>query len=362
MTGNVSLFTPVTLRDVQSRNRIMVSPMCQYCAEEGMPTEWHRIHLPTRAVGGAGIVMTEATAVDPRGRITPYDLGIWSDKHAKAFEPITAAISNQDALPGIQLSHAGRKSSHQPPRNGRDPIHISDGGWEALSPSGTSYPEKDPVPTKQMSVSEIKSLISKFAAAARRAADIGFEIVEVHAAHGYLLHQFLSPVTNERTDQYGGDFESRTRILKEVVTAIDSEWPEGKPISVRISATDWLPNRDSWTTEDSVQLSSRLIDSGADLIDVSGGGLHPEQQIPETGPGYQVPYAETIRENTDIAVAAVGKITDPTHADAIVNNGRADVVALGREFLRNPYWPLKAARELGIDIEWPTQYVRARPD
>lgn len=362
MAGNVSLFTPVTLRDARCKNRIMVSPMCQYCADGGMATEWHRIHLPTRAVGGAGVVMTEATAVDPQGRITPYDLGIWSDKHAEALEPITAAISSQGALPGIQLSHAGRKASHQPPRNNRNPIHLSNDGWKALSPSGIPYPEESPVPTQRMSITEIESVISEFATAARRAANIGFEIIEVHAAHGYLLHQFLSPVTNERTDRYGGDFESRTRFLKEVITAVNNQWPKNKPISVRISATDWLPNRDSWTVEDSIQLSSELTGSGIDLIDVSGGGIHPDQQIPKVGPGYQVPYAEAIGENTDLAVAAVGKITDPVHADAIISNQRADIVALGREFLRNPYWPLKAAHELGIEIEWPTQYARARPD
>ena len=359
-----SLFTPFSLRDTEFRNRVMMSPMCQYSADDGFANDWHRVHLGTRAVGGAGVVMTEATAVEARGRITPGCLGIWSDEHAEAIEPVVDFVRSQGATPGIQLAHAGRKASHRPPAEGGDPIPATEaGGWETVSATDAPYPDPDAdalSTTRRMDTGDVRDVVEAFADAARRALDAGFEVAEVHAAHGYLFHQFLSPVTNDRDDAYGGDFEGRTRLLRDAVTAVREVWPADKPVFVRISATDWLPDRDSWDVDDSVRLAPLLAEAGADLIDVSGGGIHPDQQLPGTGPGYQVPYAEAIREATDVPVAAVGGITEPTHADALVRNGRADLVALGRELLRNPYWPLEAAHELGADVEWPVQYRRGR--
>ncbi|OYR46439.1 NADH:flavin oxidoreductase/NADH oxidase [Halorubrum sp. Hd13] len=364
-----SLFAPLTLRDTELRNRVMLSPMCQYSADDGFANDWHRIHLGSRAVGGAGAVMTEATAVEERGRITPGCLGIWSDEHADAIEPIVDFVRSQGATPGIQLAHAGRKASHRPPAEGGDPIPADDpAGWETISATDEPYPDGDrsetgeSAATRRMDGDDIADVTESFADAAARALDAGFEIAEVHAAHGYLLHQFCSPITNDRDDEYGGSFEDRTRLLREVVATVRDVWPEEKPVFVRISATDWLPDRDSWDVDDSVRLAPLLAEAGADLIDVSGGGIHPDQRIPGTGPGYQVPYAEAIREETDVPVAAVGGITGPTHADALVRNGRADLVALGRELLRHPYWPLEAAHELGADVEWPVQYRRGRFD
>ncbi|MFD1569123.1 NADH:flavin oxidoreductase/NADH oxidase [Halorubrum laminariae] len=373
-----SLFTPLSLRGTEFRNRVMMSPMCQYSADDGFPTDWHRVHLGSRAVGGAGVVMTEATAVEPRGRITPGCLGIWSDEHAEALAPTVEFVRSQGAVPGIQLAHAGRKGSHRPPAEGGAPISVDDpNGWETVSATDDPYPDADrdepdesgrseksgdPAATRRLSTDEIPEVIDAFADAAARSLDAGFEIAEVHAAHGYLLHQFLSPVTNDRDDAYGGSFEDRTRLVREVVSAVREVWPDDKPVFVRISATDWLPDRDSWDVDDSVRLAPLLAEAGADLIDVSGGGIHPAQQLPNTGPGYQVPYAEAIRDGTDVPVAAVGGITEPTHADALVRNDRADLVALGRELLRHPYWALEAAHELDADIEWPVQYRRGRFD
>jgi 2,4-dienoyl-CoA reductase-like NADH-dependent reductase (Old Yellow Enzyme family) len=356
-----SLFTPFSLRGTEFRNRVMLSPMCQYSAKDGLANEWHRIHLGTRAVGGAGMVMMEATAVEPGGRITPHDHGIWSDEHAERLEPITEFMHAQGATPGIQLAHAGRKASTDRPWDGGSPIQPDDGGWEALAPSAAPYPhESGTVPTRRMDKADIDNVIEQFGAAAERALAAGFEVAEVHAAHGYLLHEFLSPVTNDRDDEYGGRFENRTRLVREVTERVRSVWPDDKPVFVRISASDWLPDRSSWDIEQSVRLADSLGELGADLIDVSGGGIHPDQQIPSTGPGYQVPYAEQIRAETEMAVAAVGGITEPEHADALVRNERTDLVALGREMLRNPYWPLQAAHELGEEIEWPPQYRRGR--
>ncbi|WP_066411606.1 NADH:flavin oxidoreductase/NADH oxidase [Halorubrum aethiopicum] len=356
-----SLFTPFSLRDTEIPNRVMLSPMCQYSAEEGMPNEWHRVHLGSRAVGGAGVVMTEATGVERRGRITPGCLGIWSDEQAEALEPVTSFVRSQGAVPGIQLAHAGRKASHAPPSEGGHALPLDhEEGWETISATDEPYPDEEPAATRRMDGDDVDDVIDAFAAAAERALSAGFEIAEVHAAHGYLLHQFLSPVTNDRGDEYGGSFENRTRLVREVVEAVRGVWPDDKPVFVRISATDWLPDRDSWDVDDSVRLAPLLAEAGADLIDVSGGGIHPDQELPNAGPGYQVPYAEAIREGTDVPVAAVGGITEPTHADALVRNGRADLVALGRELLRHPYWPLEAAHELGAEIEWPVQYRRGR--
>jgi NADH:flavin oxidoreductases, Old Yellow Enzyme family len=346
--------------------------MCQYSADDGFANDWHRVHLGSRAAGGAGVVMTEATAVEPRGRITPDCLGIWSDEHAEAIEPIVEFVKSQGATPGIQLAHAGRKASHQPPAEGGDPIPADrERGWETVSATDAPYPDPDPnsdaddgelASTRRLDGEGIDDVIDAFTAAAERSRDVGFEVAEVHAAHGYLLHQFLSPVTNDRDDAYGGSFENRTRLLREVVEAVREVWPDDQPVFVRISATDWLPDRDSWDVDDSVRLAPLLAEAGADLIDVSGGGIHPDQQLPGAGPGYQVPYAEAIREGTDVPVAAVGGITEPTHADALVRNERADLVALGREMLRHPYWPLEAAHELGADVAWPVQYRRGQFD
>ncbi len=358
-----SLFTPFSLRDTEFRNRVIMSPMCQYSATDGLANDWHRTHLGTRAVGGAGVVMAEATAVERRGRITPGCLGIWTDEHADAITPTVDFVRSQGAVPGIQLAHAGRKASHRPPSEGGEPIPIDhEDGWEAISATDTPYPGAEPVATRRMDAADVADVIDSFVAAAERSLDAGFEVAEVHAAHGYLLHQFLSPVTNDRDDEYGGSFENRTRLVREVVEAVRGIWPDDKPVFVRISATDWLPDRESWDVDDSVRLAPVLAAAGADLIDVSGGGIHPDQQLPGTGPGYQVPYAETIRNETDVPVAAVGGITEPTHADALVRNGRADLVALGRELLRNPYWALEAAHELDADVEWPVQYQRGRFD
>ena len=358
-----SLFTPLSLRETEIPNRVMLSPMCQYSADDGMANDWHRIHLGSRAVGGAGLVMTEATAVTPAGRITPNCLGIWSDEHARALEPITEFIRSQGAIPAIQLAHAGRKGSHRPPAEGRGGIPADhEGGWVTVSATDEPYPEAEEAEVRRLDAAGIEDVIDAYVAAAERSLAAGFEVAEVHAAHGYLFHQFLSPVTNDRGDDYGGDFEGRTRLLREAVAAVRDVWPDEKPVFVRISATDWLPDRESWDVDDSVRLAPLLADAGADLIDVSGGGLHPDQQLPGSGPGYQVPYAEAIREGSDVAVAAVGGITEPTHADALVRNGRADLVAIGRELLRNPYWPLEAAHELDAEIEWPVQYRRGRFD
>lgn len=343
--------------------------MCQYsCDPDGLPTEWHRVHLGSRAVGGAGIVMTEATAVSPEGRITPHDLGIWSDEHAEALRPITEFVREQGSVPAIQLAHAGHKASKTRPWDGNVPIAPDeidpDGadGWEVLSPSPDAYPpfSGDRPAMRKATQDDIEGVIEAYRDAAERSLEAGFEIAEVHAAHGYLLHEFLSPVTNRREDDYGGSFEDRTRLLREVVRAVRDVWPEGKPVFVRISGTDWLEDRDSWDVDQSVRLADDLAELGVDLIDVSSGGLHPEQDAPG-GPNFQVPLAEAVRQGSDAAVGAVGGITEPEQADALVRNDRTDLVLVGREFLRDPYFGLRAAEDLETDApeEWPIQYRRA---
>ena len=354
------LFTPFEAREVTARNRVMVSPMCQYSCEDedGLATEWHQVHLGSRAVGGAGIVMTEATAVAPRGRISPQDLGVWSDDHAEALAPVAEFVANHGAVPGIQLAHAGRKASTRRPADGGGPIH-DDHGWTPVGPTGEPWPHNDAtdLETERLSQADIAALIDEWAAAAERAVDAGFEVLEVHAAHGYLLHEFLSPVTNTREDAYGGDFEGRTRLLREVVEAIRAAVPDGTAVFVRVSATDWLPDRDSWTVADSARLAGDLDPLGVDLIDVSAGGIHPDQQVPATGPHYQVPYAERVAEG-GLPVGAVGRITTPEGADAVVRNGRADLAVVGRQHLRDPYFALRAAEELGHEAPVPRQYRR----
>ncbi|EJN60245.1 NADH:flavin oxidoreductase/NADH oxidase [Halogranum rubrum] len=354
-----SLFSPLSLRETTVPNRVMVSPMCQYSTNDGVATEWHRVHLGSRAVGGAGIVMTEATAVEARGRITPHDLGIWSEEHAEALKPITEFVRSQGSVPAIQLAHAGRKASKTRPWDGSEPLSPDEAGWETVAPSPDPYPYEDEPPAQRaMTAEDVEDVTQAFVDAAKRADEAGFEIAEVHAAHGYLLHEFLSPVTNDRDDEYGGSFENRTRLVREVTAAVREVWPDDKPVFVRISATDWLPDRESWDLDQSVELAPQLAEAGADLVDVSAGGIHPDQQIPNSGPGYQIPYAEAIKENTGIAVGAVGGITEAEQADQLIRNDRADLAIVGREHLRDPYFTLHAAQELGVDVELPVQYRR----
>lgn len=361
------LFTPLKLRETRLRNRVMVSPMCQYSCDnrDGIATDWHFVHLGSRAVGGAGIVMTEATAVEPRGRISPQDLGIWDAEHAEALAPIASFIRDQGSCPAIQLAHAGRKASKSRPWEGSNPLR-GDEGWEVIAPSSIPWPyDGDAPPTRSMTQEDIDSVIDSFVAGAENALAAGFEICEIHAAHGYLLHEFLSPVTNQRTDDYGGSFENRSRIVREVTAAVRSVWPDDRPLFVRISATDWLPERDAWTVDQSVRLVDHLVANGADLIDVSGGAIHPDQQLPSTGPGYQIPYAEQIGEETteDVSVGAVGAITEPEHADALIRTGQADLAIIGREHLRDPYFTNNAASKLEVDsVDIPPQYHLAYPE
>ena len=359
------LFTPLELRETSVPNRVMVSPMCQYSCEDrdGLATDWHLVHLGSRAVGGAGIVMTEATAVESRGQISPEDLGIWSDEHGEALAPVASFIEDQGSVPAIQLAHAGRKASKSRPWDGSEPLQPDHGGWETIAPSAVPWPGDGDAPaTAEMTQADIEDVIDSFGVAAERAREAGFVVAEVHAAHGYLLHEFLSPVTNRRNDDYGGSFTDRTRLVREVTAAIREVWPDENPVFVRISATDWLPDRDSWTVEGSVDLADDLSIVGADLIDVSAGGLHPDQEISATGPGYQVPYAERIRTESEaeIAVGAVGGIESPEHADAIVRNGRAELAILARKHLRDPYFSLHAAETLDRPegAEPPVQYRR----
>ena len=349
------LFDPITLRGLTSRNRVWVSPMCQYSAVDGIPQTWHLVHLGQFAIGGAGVVIAEATAVSPEGRISPHDTGIWSDAHAAAWGPIARFIAEQGARPGIQLAHAGRKASTQRPWDGHEYVEPSDGGWTTVGPSAQGYAAW-PAP-QALDPEGISKVIDDFATAARRALTAGFEVVEVHAAHGYLLHQFLSPLSNKREDEYGGSLDNRMRLTLEVSAAVRAVWPEDLPVTVRISATDWADG--GWDVDESVVLASRLRELGVDLIDVSSGGLTPDQKI-AVGPGYQVPFAARVRSEADVATGAVGLITEPKQAEEILAAGEADVVLLARELLRDPHWPLRAAGELGVDVEWPAQYRRAK--
>lgn len=353
----MDLFTPFECRDVTARNRIMLSPMCQYtCDPDGMAKDWHLVHLGARAAGGAGIVMTEATAVDPVGRVSPNDLGIWSDEHAAALERVPRFCKAYGAVPAIQLEHAGRKASKTRPADGSQPLH-DERGWTPVAPTDEPWPYDDPMDTHRLSTDEVGEVVDQFVAAAERAVEIGFEIIEIHGAHGYLAHEFYSPVTNDRTDRYGGDFEGRTRFLREVARGIRGAIPDGMPLFVRISATDWLPDQDSWTPEDARRLAGDLGELGVDLIDVSAGGIHPDQQLPEARPHYQVPFAETVAES-DVRVGTVGKITTPEGADEVISNGRADLAVIGRKMLRDPHFPIRAARALGHEAPIPREIQR----
>jgi 2,4-dienoyl-CoA reductase-like NADH-dependent reductase (Old Yellow Enzyme family) len=331
--------------------------MCQYSCEEGMPTDWHLVHLGSHAVGGVSLVIVEATAVSPEGRISPWDSGIWSDRHAPAFKRITTFIEQQGAVPGIQLAHAGRKASTDVPWRGEKPLSIKEGGWQPLAPSPLPFGETFAVP-REMTREDLEKVVSQFAAAARRSLEAGFKVIEIHMAHGYLLHEFLSSVSNQRTDDYGGSLQNRTRFPLSVARAVRESWPAGFPLFVRISCTDWVDG--GWNLAQSVELSRQLKEIGVDLIDCSSGGLVPYAKIP-VGPGYQTPFAAEIRSKVDISTGAVGLITDPVQAEQILMTGQADVIIMARELLRNPYWPLHAAKTFNLDAPWPRQYQRAKP-
>ncbi len=351
------LFSPYTIRGVTFRNRVGVSPMCQYSSEDGMPNDWHLVHLGARAVGGAGVVITEATAVSPQGRISPADLGIWSDAHAEALSRSVRFIDAQGAVAGVQLAHAGRKASVDAPWRGGVALAESEGGWRPLeAPSALAFSPRYAEP-EALDADGIARVTREFREAALRALHAGFRVVELHAAHGYLLHQFLSPLSNQRTDAYGGSFENRARLTLEVTAAVREVWPESLPLFVRLSATDWAEG--GWDVEQTIELARRLAPLGADLIDVTSGGNVAKVAIP-AGPGYQVPFAQRIRAEAGIATATVGMITDPAQAETIVRTGQADMVLLARELLRDPHWPLRAARELGVEVAWPPQYERAK--
>jgi len=351
-----SLFDPFTLRDVTLRNRVGVSPMCQYSAHEGLANDWHFVHLGSRAVGGAGLVMVEATAVEARGRISPQDMGIWSDAHVEPLARIARFVGDAGAVAGIQLAHAGRKASTTRPWDGDRPLPDAEGGWPVLAPSAVPFQDGWRVPAA-MAGDDIATVAAAFRAAAARALRAGFRWIELHAAHGYLCHSFYSPLSNRRDDRYGGSFDNRIRFTLEALRAIRAEWPERLPVSVRLSCTDWTDG--GWTIDDSVALARRLADEGADLIDCSSGG-NVLAKIPAAA-GYQVPFAEAVKRQTGIPTAAVGMITDPMQADQIVRNGQADLVLLAREELRDPYWPIHAARALGQleKVTVPPQYGRA---
>ena len=351
------LFSPFQLRSVRFANRIGVSPMCQYSCQDGFATDWHLVHLGSRAQGGAGLVIMEAAAIAPEGRISIGDLGIWKDEHVPALRRIASFIHTQGARAGIQLAHAGRKGSMSVPFGGERLLCAAEGGWQPVAPSAVPFSAQYAVPLA-LDAAGIKSVVEAFVRAAQRADEAGFDFVEIHAAHGYLLHEFLSPLANRRTDSYGGSFENRTRLLLEVVDAVRATWPGHLPLFVRISATDWAEG--GWTEDESVALGGPLRAHGADLVDVSSGGMVPDARIP-VGPGFQSGFAGRIRREAAIATAAVGLITEPAQANDLVAQGIADVVLLGRELLRDPYWPLHAAAALDEQASWPVQYLRAAP-
>lgn len=350
------LFAPLPLRSITLRNRIAVSPMCQYSATEGRANDWHLVHLGARAAGGAGLVIAEATAVEPRGRISPADLGLWEDGQLEPLARIARFVEGQGAAAGIQLAHAGRKASTHAPWEGGGPVAPAAGGWETVAPSLVPFAAGFPTPAA-LDEAGLRGVVEAFAAATRRAHAAGFRLVEVHAAHGYLLHQFLSPLANRRTDAYGGGFEHRTRLVREVVAAVRAAWPEALPLLVRISATDWVEG--GWDVEQSVELCRALRGLGVDLVDVSSGGLVPDAKVP-AGPGYQSGFAARIRREAGVATGAVGMIVSPEQADHVVRSEQADLVLLARELLRDPHFPLRAARALGHEGAWPRQYLRAR--
>lgn len=356
-----ALFQPWTIRSVTVPNRVWMAAMCQYSAEPSGPAagvahDWHFAHYAARATGGAGLIIQEATAVTPEGRISPYDLGIWNDTQVEALRRITSFVKSQGAVPGIQLAHAGRKASTDRPWKGGGPVGPEAHGWRPSAPSPLPFSADHQVP-HELTAGEIRDVVKQFAAAARRSLAAGYQVVEVHGAHGYLIGEFLSPHSNERTDEYGGSFENRTRLALEVVDAVRAVWPEELPLFFRISATDWL-EEDGWTADETVRLAGLLKEHGVDLLDVSTGGLAPGATIP-VGPGYQVPFAARVKAETTLPVAAVGLITEPAQAEKILANGEADAILLGRELLRDPYWARRAAAALGAEIRTPGQYQRS---
>ena len=350
------LFSPLTIKSIVLKNRIVVSPMCQYSSEEGFANDWHLVHLGSRAVGGAALVIAEATAVSPEGRITSSDLGLWNDEHIPHLRRIAEFISHSGSIAGIQLAHAGRKASTVPPWQGGTYVKRSEGGWQTVAPSAVPFREDDELPGELTEV-QIRQAVVDFAAAAERALDAGFKVLEIHAAHGYLIHQFLSSLSNQRNDRYGGPFENRIRFLMEILQAVRKVWPNDLPLFVRISATDWAEG--GWDIEQSVELTHILKQQGVDLIDCSSGGLVPYAKI-NAGPGYQVQFSERVKHDAGILTGAVGLITSAEQAESILKEEKADVIILARQLLRDPYFPLHAARILGQEIEWPLQYERAK--
>ena len=351
------LFDPLPLREITLRNRILVSPMCQYSSKDGFANDWHLVHLGSRAVGGSSLVFTEAAAVTSEGRISPQDLGVWKDEHVPELARIVRFIDTQGAIAGMQLAHAGRKASTQPPWEGNRVLAPEEGGFRPIyAPSPIPFRPEDPVP-EELDPAGIARIVKAFGDAADRALRAGFRVVELHAAHGYLLHEFLSPLSNRRTDAYGGSFENRIRVVLDVTRSVRGRWPDRLPVFVRISASDWVEG--GWDLDQSVELSRRLAREGVDLIDCSSGGLVPGVKIP-VGPGYQTTFAERIRREAAVKTGAVGMIRSADQAEHIVRSGQADAVFLARQLLRDPYWPLKAAKHLGVQVRWPVQYERAR--
>jgi 2,4-dienoyl-CoA reductase-like NADH-dependent reductase (Old Yellow Enzyme family) len=351
------LFDSYTIRAISFRNRIFVSPMCQYSSVDGMPNDWHLVHLGSRAVGGAGLLMVEASGVSPIGRITAWDSGIWSQAHADAFRRLVTFLESNGAVAGIQLAHAGRKASTDAPWRGGRVIRDGPNSWQTVAPSPIPFREAEPVP-HELTPAEIEEIADQFVRSTHLARDAGFHVLELHMAHGYLFHEFLSPLSNTRTDEYGGSLENRMRFPLDVAARVRKAWPDDLPLFVRISASDWAEG--GWDLPQSIDFAKRLRDLGVDLIDCSSGGAIPRAKV-EIGPGYQVPFARAIRAEAGIATGAVGLITDPRQADEIIASGSADAVLLARELLRDPYWPLHAARALGVDVPWPDQYERAKP-
>ncbi|KUJ62667.1 oxidoreductase [Flavobacteriaceae bacterium CRH] len=351
------LFSPLTIKKITLKNRIVISPMCQYSAVDGFANDWHLVHLGSRASGGAGLIIQEATAVSPEARISPSDLGIWKDGHIQKLKQINEFIVSQNAIPGIQLAHAGRKASVSAPWLGNKKLDLAHGGWQTFAPSAIAYHEDEPFLPQALDKNGIQKVVSDFKEATKRAVEAGYQVMEIHGAHGYLLHQFLSPLTNTRTDEYGGIFENRIRFTLEIVEAVQSEWPSDLPLFLRISATDWAEG--GWSPEESVRLSAILKEKGVDLIDVSSGGLVSHQHI-ELKPGYQVQFAEKIKKEASVLTGAVGLITEPSQAEEILSEGQADLVLFARESLRNPNLPLTFAKDLDEDILWPKQYARAK--
>jgi len=351
------LFSPLTIKKITLKNRIVISPMCQYSSVDGFANDWHLVHLGSRASGGAALIIQEATAVSPEARISPSDLGIWKDEHIEKLKTINEFIVSQNGIPGIQLAHAGRKASVSAPWEGNKKLDFAQGGWQTVGASNIPYHDGEPFLPEALDQNGIQKVISDFKAATKRAVHAGYQVMEIHGAHGYLLHQFLSPLTNVRTDQYGGSFENRIRFTLEIVAAVQSEWPSDLPLFMRISATDWAEG--GWNPEESVQLSKILKEKGVDLIDVSSGGLVSHQKI-ELKPGYQVQFAEKVKKEASILTGAVGLITEAKQAEEILENNQADLVLFARESLRNPNLPLDFAKELHDDIQWPKQYERAK--